>query len=217
VQKNVPQSVRFFDNHYKTYGGQIVKLDQYLKTTNRVGCIKVLYLIMAATLYSSAAVAEEPSSSGNLTSAKDDQIRIEADKLVTNQAEKYAEFSGNVRASQGTFFINADHLRIYYQAASDSAAGGATGQESIQQVVATGNVTLSTGKYTGETDRAEYDLDTQVLVLIGESSVVKSERNILTGSKIIVDRKTGEMSVQSNPQERVKAIFYPEESSKKQE
>ena len=122
-----------------------------------------------------------------------------------------------MRASQGTFFINADHLRIYYQAASDSAAGGATGQESIQQVVATGNVTLSTGQYTGETDRAEYDLDTQVLVLIGESSVVKSERNILTGSKIIVDRKTGQMSVESDPQKRVKAVFYPDEGSQDKE
>jgi len=168
--------------------------------------------ILIPLLLSPAAVAEEPSAD-KPTSAKDDQIKIEADKLITNQAEKFAEFSGNVRASQGAFVINADRLRIYYQAASDSATEGATGQETIQQIIATGNVKLSTETYTAETDRAEYDLETQVLVLIGERSAVKSNRNLLTGSKIIVDRKTGQMSVESDPQERVKAVFYPDESS----
>jgi lipopolysaccharide export system protein LptA len=46
---------------------------------------------------------------------------------------------------------------------------------------------------------------------------LKSDRNILTGSKIIVDRKTGQMRVESDPQERVKAVFYPDESSKDKE
>lgn len=194
-----------------------MKFGRYLKPTkSRVGCIKVLYLIMAAMLFSLASVAEEPSSD-NLTTTKDNQIEIEADKLVTNHAEKFAEFSGSVRASQGAFVINADRLRIYYQAAADSAAQQATGQETIQQLIASGNVKLSTEKFTAETDRAEYDLETQVLVLIGERSALKSNRNILTGSKIIVNRKTGQMSAESDMQERVKAVFYPDDSSKEKE
>lgn len=168
--------------------------------------------ILIPLLLPPAAVAEEPSA-GKPTTVNDEQIKIEADKLITNPTEKFAEFSGNVRASQGAFVINADRLRIYYQAASDSASEGATGQETIQQIIATGNVKLSTETYTAETDRAEYDLETQVLVLIGERSAVKSNRNLLTGSKISVDRKTGQMSVESDPQERVKAVFYPDESS----
>jgi lipopolysaccharide export system protein LptA len=171
---------------------------------------------MAAMFFSSAVVAEEPPLD-NPETANDDRIQIVADKLTTNHAEQFAEFSGNVRANQGAFVINADRLRIYYQAPSDSAAQPATGQESIQQVIATGNVKLSTGKFTAETDRAEYDLETQVLVLIGESSTLKSNRNIITGSKIIVNRKTGQMSIESDPQERVKAVFYPNESNKEQE
>lgn len=195
----------------------MVKLGRYLKTSkNQVGFSSVLYIIMAAMFFSSAVVAEEPPS-GNPETANDDRIQIVADKLTTNHAEQFAEFSGNVRANQGTFVINADRLRIYYQAPSDSAAQPATGQQNIQQVIATGNVKLSTGKFTAETDRAEYDLKTQVLVLIGESSTLKSNRNILTGSKIIVNRKTGQMSIESDPQERVKAVFYPNESKKEQE
>jgi lipopolysaccharide export system protein LptA len=197
--------------------GEIVKLGRYLKTTkNRVGCLDVLYFIMAAMLFSSVAVAAEPSSDSP-TSANEDQIQIVADKLKTNQAEKFAEFSGNVRANQGSFVINSDRLRIYYQAASDSAAETATAQETIQQIIATGNVKISTDKFTAETDRAEYDLKTQVLVLIGENSTLESNRNMITGSKIMVDRKTAQMSVQSDSTERVKAVFYPNESSKGKE
>jgi lipopolysaccharide export system protein LptA len=178
--------------------------------------IKAALFTLIPMLLSPAAVAEELSSAIP-TSTDDDQIEIVADKLITNHAEKFAEFSGNVSASQGTFVINADHLRINYKAAPSSAAQQATGQDSIELIIATGNVKLSIGEFTAEADRAEYDLKTEVLVLTGDSSALKSNRNILTGSKIIVDRKTGQMSVESDPQERVKAVFYPNESSKDEE
>lgn len=178
--------------------------------------MKAALLTLISMFLSPAADAEEPSA-GKPTIANDNQIQIVADKLMTNRAEKFAEFSGNVRASQGAFVINADHLRIYYQATSDNAAERASGQETIQRMIATGNVTLSTEKYTAETERAEYDLKTQVLILIGESSALKSNQNIITGSKIIVDRKTGQMSVESNSRERVKAVFFPNESSAEKE
>jgi lipopolysaccharide export system protein LptA len=167
-------------------------------------------------LLSPTAPAEE-SSLDIPTSTSDDQIEIVADKLVTNQAEKFAEFSGNVSARQGAFVINADHLRIHHQAAPGRAAQRATARGSIKRIIATGNVMISIGKFTAEAARAEYDLKTEVLVLSGENSVLKSDRNILTGSKIIVDRKTGQMRVESDPQERVKAVFYPDESSKDKE
>ena len=115
---------------------------QQLKPAKKRACL----ILVALSLYIStplfpAAMAEQPSS-GNLTTADDDRIQIEADKLMTNHAEKFAEFSGNVRASQGAFVINADRLRIYYQTASDSTAQQATGRESIHQVIASGNVEL---------------------------------------------------------------------------
>ena len=190
---------------------------QQLKPAKKRACLILVALsLFISTPLFPAAMAEQPLS-GSLTTADDDRIQIEADKLMTHHAEKFAEFSGNVRASQGAFVINADRLRIYYQAASVSAAQQATGQESIHQVIASGNVKLSTGKFTAETDRAEYDLETQVLVLIGERSALKSKRNKLTGSKIIVNRKTGQMRVEGDPQKRVKAVFYPNENSQEKE
>ena len=149
--------------------------------------------------------------------AGSEQIEIEADQLITHSDEKYAEFSGNVRARQGPFAITSERLRIYYQSDPQGADSRAGQQESIKQVVAIGNVQFVTDKYSAQAERVEYDLEKQVIVLIGENSTLKDSKNTLTGSKITIDRKTGQMKVESHSQQRVKAIFYPDESKKKEE
>ena len=142
----------------------------------------------------------------------DEQIQIVADKLVTHQKEQFAEFMGDVRARQGNFVITSDHLRIYYREnPQDRAKGQQTGNQGrVKQVVASGNVKVLFEEYTVETQRAEYDLDTQIVVLIGENSTMTSGKNILTGSKITVYRRSGQIQVESSPQQRVRAVFHPE-------
>lgn len=194
-----------------------MEYNRYLKMAKeKIRLIRILLLILAAMHFSIAAVAGDPAEENRAT-VGEDQIEIEADELVTNNAEKFAEFSGDVRASQGALVITSERLKIYYQTAPDSAARATADQESIKQIIATGNVQISTEKFTAETDRAEYDPQTKVVVLIGENSSLKSNRNILTGSKIIVDRKTGQMRAESHPQKRVKAVFYPKENSQQKE
>jgi lipopolysaccharide export system protein LptA len=141
-----------------------------------------------------------------------EQIQIVADKLITNNAEKFAEFEGDVRASQGNMVITSERLRIYYKDDPDQTGS----QELIKRVVASGNVVVTSEKYKAETDRVEYDLDTRVLVLIGENSTVTSGKNILSGSKITVNRENGQIKVESSPQKRVKAVFYPKEKASNQ-
>jgi lipopolysaccharide transport protein LptA len=143
----------------------------------------------------------------------DEQIQIVADKLVTHQTEQFAEFMGDVRARQGNFVITSDHLRIYYRDnPQDRAKEQQTGSQGrVKRVVASGNVKVLFEEYTVETQQAEYDLDTQIVVLTGENSTMTSGKNILTGSKITVYRTSGQIQVESSPQQRVRAVFYPEE------
>jgi lipopolysaccharide export system protein LptA len=142
------------------------------------------------------------------TNQADEQIQIVADKLITNSAEKYADFIGDVQASQGSLMITSERLRIYYREDADRNQNQTGGRESIKRVVASGNVQVSSEKYTAETAQVEYDPDTQILVLTGENSVVKSGKNILTGSKISVNRKSGQIKVEGSPHRRVKAVLY---------
>jgi lipopolysaccharide export system protein LptA len=147
------------------------------------------------------------------TNQVDEQIQIVADKLITSSAEKFAEFMGNVRASQGNLVITSERLRIYYRDDPGRSKDQTGGRESIERIVASGNVKVSSEKYRGETDQVEYDMNTQVLVLTGENSTVTSGKNMLTGSKITVFRKKGQIKVESSPHKRIKAVFYPEENT----
>lgn len=173
----------------------------------------ILFTFTSLVLSSGVFAGEPPPKKG--TNQADEQIQIVADKLITNNAEKFAEFVGDVRASQGNLVITSERLRIYYRDDPDRNENQ-TSQESIKRVVANGNVQISSEKYKAQTDQAEYDLDTQVFVLIGENSTVTSGKNILTGSKITVYRKNGQIKVESSPQKRVKAVFYPKEKSSEQ-
>ena len=146
----------------------------------------------------------------------DEQIQIVADKLITNNAEKYAEFIGDVRASQGNFTITSEHLRIYYKDNLDNLQNQTGSQELIKRIVASGHVKISSDQYTAETERVEYDLDSTVLVLTGENSTIKRGKNFITGSKITVHRKDGQIVVERGAEKRVKARFYSKDVPKEE-
>ena len=177
--------------------------------------ILITFFTLTPMILSSGIFAGELPQEKN-TSQTDEQIQIVADKLITNSAEKFAEFMGDVRTSQGNLVITSERLRIYYRDEPGLNKDQTAGQESIQRVVASGNVQISSEKYKAETDQAEYDPDTQVLVLTGENSTVTSGENILTGSKITVFRKNGQIKVESSPHKRIKAVFYPQEKTSEQ-
>ena len=176
---------------------------------------RVTLFAFTAMLLSAGGLAQE-SSQNKGTHQNDEQIQIVADKLITNNAEKFAEFVGNVQTSQGNLVITSERLRIYYRNDPDRTNEQIGGQESIKKVVASGNVHISSEKYKARADQAEYDMDTQIFVLKGENSTVTSGKNILTGSKITVYRKNGEIKVESSSQKRVKAVFYPKEKAPEQ-
>ena len=141
----------------------------------------------------------------------DKQIEIIADQFTSNNEGKYMDFTGDVRASQGDFVITSEQLRIYYNANPDSTKNQTGNQESIKQIVASGNVKISSEKYTAAADLVEYDLDSTVLVLKGENSTIKSGKNLITGSKITVNRTDGQIRVERSAEKRVKALFYSKE------
>ena len=78
--------------------------------------------------------------------------------------------------------------------------------------MAIGNVVIQAETRRAETDRAEYRLKEDLVVLSGENSIVTDGKNTLTGSKITWHRNTGQISVEGSDQKRVKAVFYSTEN-----
>ena len=141
------------------------------------------------------------------------KTEIEADRLETNSNEKYAEFIGNVKASQGPHRLSSDKLRIYYTGnvgSLNQQSAGAADELEIRKIVAYGNVHIVSDEYTVDTSRAEYEVATQVMTLTGANSKVTQGKNTLTGSKITLYQAEGRVQVDGEHGKRVKVTFFPE-------
>lgn len=141
-------------------------------------------------------------------------IEIASDRMVANTVEKWADFLGSVVATQGTFSMTSDALRIYYEGELMNAPAGEPVQEKIKKLEATGRVHIVSDRYTADAERAEYVPATDVLTLSGANSRVVSGKNTLTGSIIVMNRSEGKALVEGKGVERVKAVFYQEEKGK---
>lgn len=141
------------------------------------------------------------------------KTEIESDRLETNSAEKYAEFIGNVRATQGEHRLSSQKLRIYYSgdtASLKEIAPDADEDLKIRKIVAYGDVHIVSEDYTVDTSRAEYEVATQIMTLTGPNSKVTQGKNTLIGSKITLYQADGRVQVDGDSGKRVKVIFFPE-------
>ena len=169
-------------------------------------------MILAVGFVTTAALTAPAAAAGKIDSAvkgNNDKIVIVSDKLVSNNKEQFAEFTGNVKATQGTTQINADRLKIYYSNRPDSPVGTAPGEESIQKIVASGKVVIRMDDREARSENAVYEAAKGVLILTGKNSRVASGDNYVSGEKITLYRNEDRMTVESTAKQRVEAVFYP--------
>ncbi len=143
-------------------------------------------------------------------------IHVTADSLSSDSDAKSAEFIGNVKATQGDFVIKSDRLKIYYKESAESKAAPGT-TESIEKIVATGNVEIKSEESVGLAQQAEYDTKTMIVVLTGENSKVFDQKNSVTGSKITLFRNDGRVKVEGDKNKKVNAVLYPKEKTSAKE
>jgi len=140
--------------------------------------------------------------------ASNEPTEIVSDRLVNNNTEKVAEFTGAVKATQGNFSIGSDTLRIHYEGDLINPPKDTSTKNQVTKMVAIGRVHIVSDQYIADSDRAEYDPATDVLTLIGENSRVTSGQNSITGSKIILNRRDGKSFAESGGTSRVKAVLH---------
>jgi lipopolysaccharide transport protein LptA len=140
--------------------------------------------------------------------ASNEPTEIVSDRLVNNNTEKVAEFTGAVKATQGNFSITTDTLRIHYEGDLINPPKDTSAKSQVTKMVAIGRVHIVSDQYIADSDRAEYDPATDILTLIGENSRVTSGLNSVTGSKIILNRRDGKSFAESSGTSRVKAVLH---------
>ncbi len=178
--------------------------------------------LMLALLSASPLGAQTLTNSfGGLSKNSNEPIDIESDLLTVHDAKKYATFSGNVKAVQGSTTMRAKELDVHYvggtekltgqnggtatpaadQApapgpatpapATPAAQGAGTGAQ-ISKIEARGDVVItSEDDQTTTSDWALYDVPAQ-LVTVGGNVVLTQGQNVLKGDRLVIDLKTGE-------------------------
>ena len=107
-------------------------------------------------------------------------VEVTADSLDVNQADGSAEFIGNVLVGQGEMRLSAQKVLVIY----NQEAGG------IDRMLATGDVVLVNGPDAAEADRADYTIDSGVIVMTGNVLLTQGE-NALTSDSMTVNLTTG--------------------------
>jgi len=140
-----------------------------------------------------------------------EKIHVTADSLTSESNAKVAEFKGNVKVTQGNFIIISDRLKIFYKESGEEKKAGTT--ESIDKIIAIGNVKIESEEATAFSEQAEYDTNTMIIVLSGENSRVLDKKNSVTGSRITFNRKDGLVKAIGDSKKRVNAVFFPDEKT----
>jgi len=188
----------------------VPNFQHFIIAPNRLRWLGTIALIAAAALFANTAWTADQPQTGQ---PDNEPIQIVADQLISYNDDKYAEFVGNVKVTQGEFTITSDKLRIYYQGELLEDEKKGSDEEVLKKIIATGNVKISSEQYNAEADKAEYDTAEKTVILSGENSKVISGKNSISGSKITLNQKSGQVKVESSGAKRIKAEFFTKEKA----
>lgn len=122
-------------------------------------------------------------------------VEVTADNLDINQEDGTAVFTGNVLIGQGAMRLSAPRVLVIYK--KDNSG--------IENMEATGGVTLVSGEDAAEAQQAEYNIDSGEIRMQGDVLLVQGI-NALSGDRLFVDTRAGTARVTG----RVKTILQPE-------
>jgi len=172
-----------------------------------------IFSILAAALIAGAAfipvlavAGDKPLNTGNPD--KPETTHITADKLLVDSEAKFAEFIGAVRLTRGSTVITADRLKIFFKGGVDNTEKVSATRESINKIIAKGNVRIKLDDGVATTEQAEFISETSTYILSGENSKVISGDNSISGSKITLYRTDGRITVEGSSKNRVEAMIY---------
>lgn len=159
-------------------------------------------------------------------------IEITSDSLDVLQQEHKAIFTGHVIAVQGDVHLKSEKMTVFYKSTTSTTANPAVTEKStekspttavseknsIEKIVVEKNIFLTTPEETASGASGIYDVVNHKIFLNGnvvltrDTNVLKGDRlvyNFATGKSELNSPKAGESSSASQPKQRVKALFIP--------
>lgn len=133
-------------------------------------------------------------------------VRIEANMLEVLQRKKQAIFTGNVIATRGSVRLRSSRLVVHY---IEKRAGTSRSKTEIRRLDATGNVVVTSGNKRATGQWAKLFMRTGK-VTMGDKVVLTENKNVIRGSKLELDLKTGKSRMLGSSRGRVLGVFIPD-------
>jgi len=127
---------------------------------------------------------------------RDEPVKITSATLEVRDKSKMATFKGDVHVVQGETEVRCNELVVFYDDEKDKAGSkkgqpdGAMGQQQLRRMEARGSVVVTQKDQRAVGDRAEFDMRTNTVTLIG-NVVITNADNVVRGSRMVVDLNTG--------------------------
>lgn len=129
---------------------------------------------------------------GDAPENEDLPVEVTAENLDVNQEDGTAVFTGNVIIIQGTMRLSAPRVIVIYK----------EDQSGIEELQASGGVTIVSGNDAAEASKADYNLDTGLIAMQGDVLLIQGE-NTVSAQQMNVDTRSGT----ANMSGRVKTIL----------
>jgi len=173
--------------------------------------------LVTTTVFAAALLSGGSAWAQSLGPSSDGPMDITADELEVQNKACVSVWKGKAEALQGQARLRADVLRAFFQTQSGSASGtGACGD--LIRIEAEGSVYYVTSKdQRVRGDAGTYDASAETVTMTGDVVAVQGQ-NVLRGSRMVFNTKTGEgrmvgNATGRNQSARPRGVFYP---SKKQ-
>lgn len=114
-------------------------------------------------------------------------VEVSADELNVDQETGAAIFTGNVVIGQGEMRLSAPRVLVIYR----------QDQAGIERMEATGGVTLVSGADAAESQRADYSIDTGLIVMTGNVLLAQGQ-SAISSDRMTVNLDDGTARMQGN-------------------
>lgn len=129
-------------------------------------------------------------------------VKITSDRMTYDENGKVVSFVGNVMAEHGKLKLWADRLSAFF----GSKSGKQFSVDSVDRIVAEGNVKAQRGETTGSCGRVTYFVEKQLLRM-EDDPMLQDGPNSLTGDVINFYVRENRSEVVGGDNKRVRAIF----------
>lgn len=135
-------------------------------------------------------------------------LKINSNKMTYLQNKNLVVFEGEVKASDGQMFLDADKLEVYLKGDSNKKIGYQ--EQEIDKIVALGQVVIKKDDRVAKCGRAVY-YPARKEVRLEENPSIWQEKNVISGEVILFYLNTNSAKVLGGKQKRVEAVFYPKQ------